>query len=74
MGMSKEGVVLIVKAGGGVVAMVLIWRLVEAALSAGIDGVMFFTGVGAIAGLGGYELRWLVDVLRSKSESDKKEK
>ncbi|GAI62091.1 unnamed protein product, partial [marine sediment metagenome] len=46
--MSKEGIVLVVKAGGGVVAMVLIWRLVIAALAAGIDGVMFFTGVGAI--------------------------
>ncbi len=72
--MSKEGIVLVVKAGGGVVAMVLIWRLVIAALAAGIDGVMFFTGIGAIAGLGGYELRWLVDVLRSKSSSKENDK
>lgn len=74
MAMSKEGVVLIVRAGGGVLAMLLIWRLVEAALSAGIDGVMFFTGIAAIAGLGGYEARWLVDVVRSKSTSKEKEK
>ncbi len=41
------------------------------ALKAGIDGVLFFGGVAAIAGLGGYEVRWLIDAVRSKSSSNK---
>ena len=65
--MGKEVVTKGIKTLGSIVAMVLIWRLVEAALSAGIDGVMFFVGVAAIAGLGGYEIRWLVDAIRSKT-------
>ena len=56
----------VIKTCGSVVAMVLIWRLVEAALYAGIDGVLFFIGVAAIAGLGGYEIRWVVEAIRSK--------
>jgi len=51
--------------------MVLIWRLVVIALAAGIDGVMFFGGVAAIAGLGGYEIKWLVEAVRSKTPTDK---
>ena len=54
--------------------MVLIWRLVETALNNGIDGVMFFGGIAAIAGLGGYEIRWLVDAVRSKTSSKPNEK
>jgi hypothetical protein len=65
--MSKDVAVKAVKTCGSVIAMVLIWRLVEAALAAGIDGVLFFVGVAAIAGLGGYELRWVADALRSKT-------
>ena len=68
--MSKEVVTRGIKTFGSIVAMVLIWRLVEAALNAGIDGVMFFVGVAAIAGLGGYEIRWLVEAIRSKSQKD----
>ena len=52
--MSKDVVARIASAAGSVVAMVLIWGLVDAALAAGINGVMFFIGVAAIAGLGGY--------------------
>ncbi|GAI92863.1 unnamed protein product, partial [marine sediment metagenome] len=52
-----------------VIAMVLIWRLVEAALNNGIDGVLFFVGVAAIAGLGGYEIRWVVDAIRTKTSN-----
>ncbi|MBA7551820.1 hypothetical protein ES705_44370 [subsurface metagenome] len=72
--MSKDVVVRIASAAGSVVAMVLIWRLVDAALAAGINGVMFFIGVAAIAGLGGYEIRWVVDAIRSKTSSKPKEK
>ena len=57
----------VIRTAGSVIAMVLIWRLVEAALAAGIDGVMFFAGVAAIAGLGGYELRWLVDAVKARN-------
>ena len=72
--MGKEVATRIIKTCGSVIAMVLIWRLVEAALAAGIDGVMFFAGVAAIAGLGGYELRWLVDAVRSKTSSKPNDK
>ncbi len=72
--MSKEVAARVIKTCSSVIAMVLIWRLVEAALAAGIDGVMFFAGVAAIAGLGGYEIRWLVDAVRSKSGSKENQK
>jgi len=64
--MSKEVVMLIVRTCGGCIAMVLIWRLVLAALAAGIDGVVFFSGVAAIAGLGGYEIKGVAEAIRSK--------
>lgn len=70
--MSEKVWLRVIKAGSTAVAMVLIWRLVETALNNGIDGVMFFAGVAAIAGLGGYEIRWLVDAVRSKATDDKK--
>ncbi|MBA7551681.1 hypothetical protein ES705_44229 [subsurface metagenome] len=54
--------------------MVLIWRLVETARAAGINGVLFFGGVAAISGLGGYEVKWLVEAIRAKSASKANEK
>ena len=71
LGMTEKVWLTIIKAVSTTVAMVLVWRLVEAALSAGIDGVLFFGGVAVIAGLGGYEVRWLIDAVRSKSSSNK---
>jgi len=51
----------IIEAVTPIVAIVAIWRLVSTALAAGIDGVMFFGGVAAIAGLGGYEIKeWVI--------------
>jgi len=67
--MSEKAWLTIIKAGSTAVAMVLIWRLVDTALAAGINGVLFFGGVAAIAGLGGYEIRWVVDAIRSKTPS-----
>ena len=67
--MSEKVWLSVVKACSTVVAMVLIWRLVEAALSAGVDGVLFFGGVAAIAGLGGYEVRWIIEAVRSKTSA-----
>ncbi|MBA7659672.1 hypothetical protein ES703_67659 [subsurface metagenome] len=64
--MRKEVWLRVIEAGCALVAMVLIWRLVETALRTGIDGVLFFVGVAAIAGLGGYQLRWLVGGVKSK--------
>jgi len=71
--MSEKVWLTIIKACSTAVAMVLIWRLVATALAAGIDGVMFFAGVAAIAGLGGYEIRWLVDAVKKKNEAKHKE-
>lgn len=73
-GMSHEMVGILCRSGGCIVAMVLIWRLVETAMRAGIDGVVFFTGVAAIAGLGGYSVRWLVDFVKAKSTTKGKER
>jgi len=35
-------------------------------MAAGIDGVVFFSGVAAIAGLGGYEIKGVAEAIRSK--------
>ncbi|MBA7551362.1 hypothetical protein ES705_43902 [subsurface metagenome] len=67
--MSEKVWLSVVKACSTVVAMVLIWREREAALSAGVDGVLFFGGVAAIAGLGGYEVRWIIEAVRSKTSA-----
>ena len=72
VGMSEKVWLTIIKACSTAVAMVLVWRLVDTALKAGIDGVLFFGGVAAIAGLDGYEVRWLIDAVRSKSSANKK--
>jgi len=64
--MSEKVWLTIIKAGSTAVAMVLIWRLVDTALNNGIDGVLFFGGIAAIAGLGGYEVRWLVNAVKSR--------
>jgi len=66
--MSKETLLIAMRGGSAVVAMVLIWRLVEGALNAGINGVVFFTGVAAIAGLGGYSVRWLLELVKAEKE------
>ena len=66
---SKEVWLRVMESGCSVVAMVLVWRLVEAALRAGIDHALFFVGVAAIAGLGGYELRWVREVRRSRKST-----
>lgn len=71
--MSKAVWLAVIKGGSALLAMVLIWRLVETALLMGINGVIFFTGVAAIAGLGGYQIRWLIDAVRSTISSKEKE-
>ncbi|MBA7604697.1 hypothetical protein ES703_11823 [subsurface metagenome] len=42
-------------------------------MKAGIDGVMFFGGMAAIAGLGGYEIRWLVNAVKTRNDKTPKE-
>lgn len=57
----------IIEAITPIVAILVIWRLVVTALNADIDGVMFFGGVAAIAGLGGYEIKEWVTRRRATS-------
>jgi len=71
--MSEKVWLRVIKACSTGAAMVLIWRLVETALNNGINGVMFFAGMAAIAGLGGYEIRWLVDAVKTKNNTKPKE-
>ena len=71
--MSEKVWLTIIKACSTAVAMVLIWRLVTTALNNGIDGVMFFGGVAAISGLGGYEIKWLVEAVKAKRAKGKSE-
>lgn len=61
----------VLKTVSSLLAMVFIWQLTKAALEAGIDGVFFFLGVAALAGLGGYGIRWIADAIRSKTPSKK---
>lgn len=67
--MSEKVWLTIIKAGSTALAMVLIWLLVSRAMAAGIDGVMFFGGVAAISGLGGYEIKWLIEKVKAKVPS-----
>jgi len=72
--MSREVKLRVVEASVSIVGMVFIWRLVEMAMSMGVDGVYFFLGVAGIAGLGGYELRSVIEaMLRRRGANDKKE-
>lgn len=73
--MNKPAILIVVRSLVTLMAMVLIWHLVMTAIENGINGVILSGGVAAIAGLGGYQARWLVDAIRTKSpqkESDKK--
>jgi len=63
----------IIEALTPIVAIIVIWRLVNTALVAGVDGVMFFGGVAAIAGLGGYEIKEWVVKRRSKTSTEENE-
>jgi hypothetical protein len=65
----KHRVPAIIEAVTPVVAMLIIWRLVAAAMAAGQDGVMFFGGVAAVAGLGGYEVKSIIDKRNKKKSS-----
>ncbi|MBA7661067.1 hypothetical protein ES703_69079 [subsurface metagenome] len=71
--MTEKVWLTVIKGCSTAVAMVLIWRLVSTALNNGIDGVMFFGGIAAIAGLGGYEIRWLVNAVKTRNGTKPKE-
>lgn len=64
----------IIEAVTPIIAIIAVWRLVVTALAAGVDGVMFFGGVAAIAGLGGYEIKEWVLRRRSKTASSEEKK
>jgi len=57
----------IIRASSAVVAMVVIGLLAWQALSMGIDGALFMSSVAVIGGLGGYEVKALVEKKKSKS-------
>jgi len=59
------------KRGLTVVAMILIYLLIRQHLGAGGQGIPFVAGVAAIAGLGGYELKNIIEVVRRRSENKK---
>jgi len=73
-GKMKGDVRGIIEAVTPVVAIVVIWRLVDAAVNAGLDGVRFFGGVAAIAGLGGYEIKEWVIRRRTKTTTEETDK
>jgi len=50
-------------------AMGIIGGLAWHALNLGIDGALFMTAVGAIGGLGGYEVKAVMNRGKSKSSS-----
>lgn len=72
--MSEKVWLTIIKACSTAFAMFIIWRLVSAAMAAGINGLMFFGGMAAIAGLGGYEIRWLIERVKAKATDKDSEK
>lgn len=57
----------IIRASSTVVAMAVIGLLAWRALSMGIDGALFMTSVAVIGGLGGYEVKALVEKKKSKT-------
>lgn len=57
----------IIRASSAVVAMAVIGVLAWKALSMGVDGALFMSSVGVVGGLGGYEIKALVEKKKSKS-------
>jgi len=52
-------------------AMVVVGLLVWAALSKGIDGAVFMTGLAIVGGLGGYEVKALVAKIKKNGTTPK---
>lgn len=69
--MDKETIIVIIKTTASVIAMVLVGLLAFTALRAGIDGAMFFGAVAVISGLGGYEVKNIITLLRLPSSKPK---
>lgn len=57
----------IIRASSAVVAMVVIGLLVWHALSMGVDGALLMSAVTVIGGLGGYEVKAVVEKKKSKT-------
>lgn len=60
----------IIRASSAVVAMAVVGVLTWHALSLGVDGALFMSSVVVIGGLGGYEVKALVDKKKSKTSPD----
>ncbi len=52
-------------------AILVVGLLVWAALSRGIDGAVFMTGIAIVGGLGGYEVKALVAKLKKNGTTPK---
>ncbi|MBA7656320.1 hypothetical protein ES703_64244 [subsurface metagenome] len=57
----------IIKAASIPLAMVIVGVLAWSAITTGINGVVFMTAVAVIGGLGGYEVKTLVEKVKSKT-------
>ena len=57
----------IIKAASIPLAMVIVGFLAWSAITRGIDGVIFMTAVAVVGGLGGYEVKTLVEKVKSKT-------
>ncbi|MBA7573109.1 hypothetical protein ES708_14904 [subsurface metagenome] len=62
----------IIKAVSIPFAMAVVGALAWKALSMGINGAIFMTAVAIIGGLGGYEVKTLIEKARSKTPPDEK--
>lgn len=62
-------IVQIIKACSIPLAMVIVGVLAWHAMSNGIDGAVFMSAVVIIGGLGGYEVKQVVEGIRSKSSA-----
>jgi len=58
-------VVQVIRAATVPFAALLVALLVWAALSKGIDGAVFMTGLAIVGGLGGYEIKSLIEKRKS---------
>ena len=73
-GMGKELLIIWFEMAISVVAMVLIYLIVRQHIGMGGQGLGMIGGIAAIAGLGGYELRSVLDALRRRRDNKNKAK
>ncbi len=60
----------IIKAASIPLAMIIVGFLAWSAITRGIDGTIFMSAVAVIGGLGGYEVKTLVEKVKLKKPPD----